>query len=99
MKERVMSEGIREFSQWIKSIGLEHTLPRNLSQLESITSLDLSRKKLTHLPESIGALQNLSILKISGNRLKALPKSLSTLKNLRNFQCENNLLEHLPEDF
>ena len=74
-----MSESIRDFAHWIKSQGLEHTLPRELSKLENLTSLDLSRKKLKSLPESIGALQNLSVLKISGNRLRELPNNICFL--------------------
>lgn len=46
MRNVKMSEDIRSFAQWIKSQGLEHTLPKDLSKLEALTTLDLGRKKL-----------------------------------------------------
>ncbi|MFX0114063.1 MAG: leucine-rich repeat domain-containing protein [Candidatus Hodarchaeota archaeon] len=62
-----------------------------------LTSLSLSRLKLTTLPKSISNLKHLQILHLDDNLMSSLPESLGELKELKRLFLENNQLASLPE--
>lgn len=69
----------------------------SISQLRSITSLNLHSKKLTSIPDSLGQLKNLMYLELSNNMLTNIPEFIAQLENLTNLQLEHNKLTSIPE--
>jgi Leucine-rich repeat (LRR) protein len=83
------SDGLIDFSMWIKSNGLNSIVPVDVETLKKLSVLDLSKQKLRELPVSIGSLENLTVLKISGNRLKKLAEQyMLSEKHLRKFAVQ-----------
>ena len=71
------------------------SIPQSISQLRSITWLNLSDNKLTgKLPRAIGACTRLKALDVSDNSLIGmLPVTLNRLVNLTELHCHHNCLE------
>jgi hypothetical protein len=65
-------------------------LPRSLSTLTALHSLNLSGNQLASLPLSIGPFRQLQELDISSNRLTALPEWVGQLEQLRHLDASNN---------
>jgi small GTP-binding protein len=72
-------------------------LPRSLSQLTQLQSLDLSGNQLTSLPEWLGQLTQLRSLSLSRNQLGSLPDCLGQLTQLQSLELSLNQLKSLPE--
>ena len=76
-------------------------LPDEISCLDQLRELDISRNKLTALPpaECWAPLESLVSLSIGHNRLSALPEGLGAhnLPPLVRLAANDNLLAHLPE--
>ncbi|KAH0745201.1 hypothetical protein KY285_006858 [Solanum tuberosum] len=83
----------------LKGNNFEH-LPRSISQLGALRSLELSDcKRLTQLPEDIGSLSSLENLYLNGNNFEHLPQSISKLGALQTLELSDcKRLTQLPED-
>jgi internalin A len=68
------------------------------AQINRVTALNLSSKKLTSLPPEISKLKNLTELDISNNELTSLPHEIGELKNLTSFNVSDNRLTLLPPE-
>ena len=66
------------------------SLPAEVGQLQSLTSLDVSGNELKALPEELGLLGSLRSLKAYKNQLTALPEKLGELASLREVNLFNN---------
>ncbi|MFX1258492.1 MAG: leucine-rich repeat domain-containing protein [Promethearchaeota archaeon] len=73
------------------------TIPENISDIKSLTSLFIRNSSLRTLPESIGKLKSLNELFLYDNRLITLPKSIGNLTSLRILRLNNNKITSLPE--
>lgn len=73
-------------------------LPRQIGQLQNLTTLHLDGNSLTTLPEEIGQLQKLEKLDLSSNQLTVLPKEIEQLQNLRELDLNRNKLTTLPNE-
>ncbi|MCQ3937083.1 MAG: hypothetical protein DPW18_08565, partial [Chloroflexi bacterium] len=74
------------------------SLPKEIGQLQNLTSLSLSDNQLASLPKEIGQLQNLTSLNLSGNGLASLPKEIGQLQNLISLNLFSNQLASLPKE-
>lgn len=72
-------------------------LPSELSLIDSLTFLDISRNRLRSFPYSACSLPNLKFLILSHNRLGTLPSRLSQLTSLEVLNVSDNKLVHLPD--
>ena len=73
-------------------------LARTLSNLWSLTELDLSYCNLQAIPDSLGCLSSLKRLNLNGNNFVCLPESTTQLSNLRYLRlCDCTHLRSLPE--
>lgn len=70
-------------------------LPRQISQIENLTSLLFHSNELTTIPPEIGKLANLKNLDFSNNKLTTLPDELKNLKELMTINFGGNQLETL----
>ena len=70
-------------------------LPRQISQIENLTSLLFHSNELTTIPPEIGKLANLKNLDFSNNKLTTLPDELRNLKELMTINFGGNQLETL----
>eukprot|EP00004_Rigifila_ramosa_P021234 TRINITY_DN5608_c2_g1_i1.p1 TRINITY_DN5608_c2_g1~~TRINITY_DN5608_c2_g1_i1.p1 ORF type:complete len:1185 (+),score=262.03 TRINITY_DN5608_c2_g1_i1:3-3557(+) len=68
------------------------SLPESITQLTSLTVLNLFGNTLTSIPIGVSALQNLKKLLLSYNCLVSLPDSLSCLSNLQELSLSSNRL-------
>ena len=81
-----------------KRVGLTDILGRTLSNLWSLTRLDLSYCNLQAIPDSLGCLSSLEYLDLNGNNFVCLPKSTTQLSNLRELSLRGcTHLRSLPE--
>jgi Leucine-rich repeat (LRR) protein len=55
-------------------------LPKAITELVKLETLNLDNNRITCLPEGIGQLHNLIELTLSNNQLKSLPSSIVKLK-------------------
>ena len=72
------------------------TLPDEIGNLENLTSLTITKNKLTSLPPDIDNLINLERLDLDDNSLTFLPPNISNLRNLKVLDLSNNILDKLP---
>eukprot|EP01113_Clastostelium_recurvatum_P025348 TRINITY_DN3049_c0_g1_i6.p1 TRINITY_DN3049_c0_g1~~TRINITY_DN3049_c0_g1_i6.p1 ORF type:complete len:1531 (-),score=371.56 TRINITY_DN3049_c0_g1_i6:86-4678(-) len=72
---------------------LAHVLP--ITQLRSLTHLNMAHNLLATLPQQIGELSLLRELNVSHNQLSSLPPSLSRLSSLRVLNVSSNQLTSL----
>jgi len=68
-----------------------------ISNLCSLTVLDIHDNQLETLPDSIGELQRMSKLNLSHNRFKEIPQGIFMMKELRVLQLNNNKIEEIDE--
>jgi len=68
-----------------------------ISNLCSLTVLDIHDNQLESLPDSIGELQRMSKLNLSHNRFKEIPQGVFMMKDLRVLQLSNNKIEIVDE--
>lgn len=81
---------------------LEGTLPRSLTDLETLRHLEIISTNLSgKLPSDLGKLSNLqSVCLIKNNITGFLPKSIGELLNLKHLYLQNNHLEGpIPKEF
>ncbi len=76
----------------------EELLPRNETQLQSMTELKLHDLDLSTVPAEIGLLVNLKCLYLSSNQLVSLPKEIGQLHKLEKLWILNNRLTALPDE-
>jgi Leucine-rich repeat (LRR) protein len=79
-------------TQWINKFK-----PVTVTDLKTMTVLDLRYNKLTSLPDSIKYLKNLLVLDVRHNQLTSLPESIGQLENLQELWLNYNRLTSLPE--
>lgn len=71
-------------------------VPRSISALRSLTSLNLQDNILTELPQELFDLEPLKELHLAGNRLKSIPEAIGRLRYLSVLNVDHNRLESLP---
>jgi curved DNA-binding protein CbpA len=74
------------------------SIPVEIANIASLTSLNLKNNKLTALPKEFGSLTNLVFLNLSVNQLTAFPPMLCGLTNLEDLNLQHNRLPSLPKD-
>ena len=74
-------------------------IPEQISNLKSLTTLDLNNNDINKLPDSIGTLKALKYLDLSNNSLKILSNSIVSLKSLEYLDLSGNNIKELPESF
>lgn len=79
----------------ILDLANEKCIPKELSILTNLKSLNIKHIKIAHVPKEIGILQKLTALNLSNNNLTSLPKELFTLNNLGYLYLHNNKLTHI----
>ena len=80
-----------------RPVYVERTGGADADLLAALTSLDVSRTKLTALPDELGRLTRLESLCASENLLAALPDTLGSLKALKKLLLFKNALTAVPE--
>jgi Leucine-rich repeat (LRR) protein/GTPase SAR1 family protein len=73
------------------------TIPSEISELTSLTYLNLGGNKLREVPISISELRGLTELILYGNELSTLPNFIGELTNLTELILYGNLLLEVPE--
>jgi Leucine-rich repeat (LRR) protein/Tfp pilus assembly protein PilF len=71
-------------------------LPATVSQLKSLSILDLSSNEFTQIPAELLVLENLNQLFIKDNQLSVLPDEFSQLKKLKALDLSGNKFTTLP---
>jgi len=84
-------------SKLLIKISEQKSLPEQIGQLSSLTTLDLSDNQLTRLPEQIGQLSSLTSLNLWSNELTSLPKQIVQLSSLTSLDLGGNGLTSLPK--
>jgi Leucine-rich repeat (LRR) protein len=75
-----------------------HSFPRAMSQLKSLTDLDLGRNGLKEIPSFVMDLPNLKEFGFAWNiDFRELPASISTLHELTTLRLDGNDLRDLPD--
>jgi len=69
----------------------------SISNLCSLTSLDIHDNQLQDLPHSVGELKLINRLNLSHNKLKAVPEGIFMMKDLRVLQLNNNQIETISD--
>lgn len=72
------------------------SLPSELFQMTTLTTLDLSQNSLNRIPKEIGQLTNLQELILSGNSISDLPSELVHLTKLHNLELADNNFKRWP---
>uniref|UniRef100_A0A061SEL3 Leucine-rich repeat family protein isoform 2 n=2 Tax=Tetraselmis sp. GSL018 TaxID=582737 RepID=A0A061SEL3_9CHLO len=86
----------QELGKLIASHNKLSCLPSAISNLTSLTVLDLGHNSLTELPEALLELEQLKVLDVSANNLRALPEGMGELRSLVRLLCDKNRLLELP---
>jgi internalin A len=73
------------------------SVPRWLTNLTDLITLDLSGNRITYLTDSIGNLADLTSLYLSGNQITQLPGGFSKLTDLSELSLSHNRLTELPD--
>ncbi|KAG0559094.1 hypothetical protein KC19_10G078800 [Ceratodon purpureus] len=72
-------------------------VPRSLTAMSFLSSLNLSNNQLEALPSALGCLVNLVVLNVQSNQLKSLPDSIGNLSKLTTLNVSGNMIKALPE--
>jgi internalin A len=91
--ETVKQGGLKSLS--LCGMGIR-TLPSEIGQLISLTSLDLSYNDIKILPESLWQLTNLRSLQLCRNQIRKLSPSIKQLEHIFNLDISYNKIEDLP---
>ncbi|KAH3764342.1 Leucine-rich repeat protein SHOC-2 [Pelomyxa schiedti] len=87
-------------ASWLRSLALCRNniavLPDEISNLQSLTLLNLSDNVLTSIPNALCNITELQTLKLSGNRIETLPDNISKLTKLTQLSVASNRLTQLP---
>ena len=73
------------------------TIPEEITQLNSLQYLDLSRNKITKIPDTIAQLKNIQGLKLSYNEISEIPEEIAHLENLRVLELRFNRITRFPD--
>ncbi|WCJ19619.1 hypothetical protein M5689_001903 [Euphorbia peplus] len=79
------------------SISKTKQLPKSITKLYNLRTLNLSNSSIRELPESITKLHNLQTLDISNSNVKELPDSIAKLRNLQTLDVSNSNITELPQ--
>jgi len=80
----------------LKKLGLS-TIPTEILNMSSLTSLNLEANRITAISEKVGNLYNLRTLSLRGNRLKMVPESFISLTDLVEIDISQNELNVLQK--
>lgn len=84
---------------FLKLDGLELTsIPKEISYLTNLESLDLSKNKLTSIPEEIGVLTALTGLSLCQNQLTSFPSEILNLNALTQLDLSQNRIRSIPAE-
>ena len=72
-------------------------IPKEIGNLQNITSFDVNGSMITTLPKEIGKLLSLERLDLGDNKLKELPDEIGNLGSLQLLYCNSNKLVRIPE--
>lgn len=85
----------KEFIKWARINKIENI--REDTDIENITRLHISNKRIDRLPREIDLLAKLEVLDLSHNSLAELPFELKHLKNLRHLYLSFNQLKEFQD--
>lgn len=71
-------------------------LPKELDQLISLQSINLSGNQLTDFPMQLTEIQGMRCIHLGGNAISSVPREISKLTNLEILYLGGNRLEELP---
>lgn len=77
--ERAAREGRKELDLSSEQLT---SVPRQVTDLNNLTSLNLEDNRLSSLPPEIGGMSKLRFLRLGGNKLLQLPPEIGNLRNL-----------------
>jgi Leucine-rich repeat (LRR) protein len=77
--------------------GTRHEFPRGMSQLKSLSYLDLGRNGFDEIPPFVKDLPNLREFRFEWNKLKQVPAFIGDLKQLSTLKLAGNDLTDLPD--
>jgi hypothetical protein len=89
-KKTIVGISIREIS--LKKV------PKEISALVNLKSLDLSNNQISEIPKEISALVNLERLILYSNQISKIPKEISALVNLKSLDFRKNQLTEIPKE-
>lgn len=72
-------------------------LPPEITNLHTLTTLDISGTKLEYLPMDMGKLQSLQTLRLTHCAFKEFPSQVADVKGLKVLDLKGNRLVNLPE--
>jgi Leucine-rich repeat (LRR) protein len=72
-------------------------IPKEIGQLQSLTSLDLRFNQISEIPEAIGQLQSLTNLNLGFNQISEIPKAIGQLQSLTNLNLYGNQITKIPQ--
>lgn len=72
-------------------------IPREISNLTALRSLNLNKNRIVSLPETIGSIPTLETLKLEYCSLEKIPESIGNLTGLTYLSLYRNKLSSLPE--
>lgn len=84
-------------NKWGFSSEVLEVFPEQITRLEHLQSLDLSRNKISRIPSSIDNLAKLKFLLLERNKLSSLPESIGNLRNLKELYLSGNNLRIIPK--
>ena len=73
-----------------------NNLPREIAQLQNLTTLNLSQNNFQELPLSVCNIESLEELNLAHNQLTGLPEEFTQLPKLKKLNLSNNQLTKLP---
>ena len=76
-----------------------NTLPKQVSRLRNLTSLNLSGNAIGVLPEFLFSLHKLTSLWLANCGLQQIPSSIAELTKLQALSLHSNNLDDLPQEF
>ena len=81
----------------IQRNSLNNFPPEIMTYAATLSELDISHNKLSHIPDSIGSLAKLVFLNLSNNSLSSLPSSVNQLEHLLEIILSFNKFSLIPE--
>lgn len=97
-----ISRGIDELKS-LKMLFLSNNLltelPPEISSLENLVHLDISKNQISEIPTDTPFPKTLKSLKMSGNKLTKIPIGLFPLTTLESLEVQENAIPYIPEDY
>ncbi len=72
-------------------------IPREIFDLENLTSLGIPRGNITGIPKEISNLRNLKVLNLNDNKIREISEEVCNLRNLEELSLNWNYIKEVPE--